>query len=152
MDSVFKNVVIEVSFDETLYDQLKSLRGNSTLVTAEKVHLVHVYNNKAGDKFPMGIDDRDKMIAYMDEKLNSLKCELLPESANEDSWYTKILMNSDIKLETLKFLDEVEADLVVTATRGSGGSPVVFDDSFSSYLLQHSPCDVLVVRPVHQAS
>jgi nucleotide-binding universal stress UspA family protein len=46
-----------------------------------------------------------------------------------------------------KYLEEVNADLVVVATRGKYGIPGLFSSSFADFLCKFSPCDILVMRP-----
>ena len=45
------------------------------------------------------------------------------------------------------YLKEVDAQLVVTASRGKHGIEGFFSSSFSDFLIKHAPCDVLVMRP-----
>jgi nucleotide-binding universal stress UspA family protein len=46
----------------------------------------------------------------------------------------------------LNYLKEINADLVVTATRGKHGIDGFFSSSFTDFLCKFSPCDVLVMR------
>ena len=47
----------------------------------------------------------------------------------------------------ISYIKEVEADLVVVATRGKHGIEGFFSSSLADFLCKYSPCDVLVVRP-----
>jgi nucleotide-binding universal stress UspA family protein len=55
------------------------------------------------------------------------------------------------KKEIIKtYLEEVDADLVVVATRGKYGIPGLFSSSLADFLCKFSPCDILVMRPKKQ--
>lgn len=52
------------------------------------------------------------------------------------------------KKEIIKtYLENVQADLVVLATRGKYGIPGLFSSSLADFLCKFSPCDILVMRP-----
>lgn len=49
--------------------------------------------------------------------------------------------------EVIEFLKNVNATLIVVATRGKHGFEGLFHSSFTDYMVKFAPCDVFVVRP-----
>lgn len=151
MKNVYESVVIEVGLDKESLHNLEYLKDSPVLNNAKKVTFLHVYNDKSDIHLPLDMKnrtDKNEIEKIIKLKLNDLKSILSPDKSL-DHWFTQVIYHSDSKLETLQFLKQVSADLVVVATRGKHGASGLFRDSFSSYLVEYSPCDVYVVRPIH---
>ena len=150
MKEKYTSVVIEVSMEDSLLDQLKYLQNSPILKFADQVHFIHIYNDQSDTKFPVNIDSKSnsEVEKYISDKLKGLMDDLKPDDVKGE-WFFKVLFHSDYKLHTLQFLKEVKADLVVLATRGEQGIQGMFKDSLSFYLAENSPCDVYILRPVH---
>ena len=151
MKSEYKSVVIEVSLDKDCLQMLKHLKNSPVLENAKKVTLLHVYNDKTDIHLPMDLKnkhDKTEVETAIKKAMNQVRDEIVP-TGDCDHWFTQVIYHSDAKLETLQFLKQVAADLVVVATRGNHGATGVFKDSFANYLMEYSPCDVYVLRPVH---
>ncbi|PIP95286.1 MAG: hypothetical protein COW00_18795 [Bdellovibrio sp. CG12_big_fil_rev_8_21_14_0_65_39_13] len=151
MKSVYDSIVVEVGIDKDSIHNLEFLKDSPVLNNAKKVTFLHVYNEKSDIHLPLDMKDRAnkaEVEKIVKAKLNDLKKVLSPEKSM-DNWFTQVIYHSDAKLETLQFLKQVSADLVVVATRGKHGASGLFRDSFSSYLVEYSPCDVYVIRPIH---
>ncbi|MCO4795082.1 MAG: universal stress protein [Bacteriovoracaceae bacterium] len=152
MKGKYESVVIDVSLDDTCSDQLLSLKGSPVLKNASHVYIVSVYNESMKECLPSNIvdpKDFDEIGKFAKAKLEDLKMELLPSGVESSSWHTEVVFNNDSKRVALEYLNERKASLAITATRGEQGISGVFKDSFAFYLVQHAPCDVYVVRPVH---
>ncbi|MBY0415735.1 MAG: universal stress protein [Bdellovibrionales bacterium] len=65
----------------------------------------------------------------------------------KETLVTKCFFDSSRERKIKEYLENVEADLVVTATRGKHGIGGFFSSSFTDYLCKFSPCDVFVMRP-----
>ena len=63
---------------------------------------------------------------------------------------SKCFFTYDHKEKMVEYLKEVNANLVVSATRGKSGLAGFFSSSFTEHLCKFSPCDVLVLRPVNK--
>jgi len=151
MKSNYESVVIKVGIDKDSIHNLESIKDSPVLNNAKKVTFLHVYNEKSDIHLPLDMKnrtDKTEVEKVVKAKLNDLKKVLSPEKSM-DNWYTQVIYHSDAKLETLQFLKQVSADLVIVATRGKHGASGLFRDSFSSYLVEYSPCDVYVIRPIH---
>lgn len=152
MKGKYKNVVIDVSLEESCVDQLMSLKNSPVLRNADQVFIVTVYNETMKSCLPVELIDHtdlEQIEKYAKSRLEDIKLELLPDGVDSSGWYTEVIFNKDAKRVALEYLTERKADLAVTTTRGEQGISGFFKDSFAFYLVQHSPCDVYVVRPVH---
>lgn len=152
MKGKYESVVIDVSLEEGCFDQLMSLKDSPILKNANHVYIMTVYNEKMKASLPSHIvdhSDHDEISKYAKAKMEDLKMELLPSGVGSESWHTEIVFNNDTKKVALEYLKERKANLAITTTRGEQGITGFFKDSFAFYLVQHAPCDVYVVRPVH---
>jgi nucleotide-binding universal stress UspA family protein len=147
MKERYESIVIDVSIDPAQLEQLRELKDNCFLKTAEKVHIVHIYNERSDKFLPLEIGKTDKTAIerYINGELENLKKEISEDAKGE--WFCQTLYNADAKLKSVDFLKEVNADLVILATRGLQGLEGVFKDSFAFYLVENAPCDVYVLRP-----
>lgn len=146
MKEKYDNVVIEVSLNPILMDAIKDLKDSPIVQEAKEIHLVHVTNSGDSVNLPESLDrrNRDEVDAYIDDVLEQLK-EYLMEGCDESTrWSQCAIHNRDVKLSAVEYLKDVNADLVVTATRGM--NECLYSDSFSCYLIGHSPCDVHVLK------
>jgi nucleotide-binding universal stress UspA family protein len=150
MKESYDNVVIDVSIEKTQLELVKYLKNSPILRCAKNVHLVHIYNETCDEFLPVNIRNCDKkeIEAFISSTLTDLRDEIKPEGST-GQWFTQTLFHADVKLHSIDFLKEVSADLVVSATRGQHGPSGFFKDSFTYFLVEHAPCDVYVLRPVH---
>ncbi|GAB4018168.1 MAG: hypothetical protein Fur0010_19200 [Bdellovibrio sp.] len=151
MKTSYDSVVVEVSLEKDCMKSLMSLKDSPVLFNAKKVTFLHVYNQNTEADLPFDIknmNDKSEVEKVIKQKMNDLKHKIAGQETPA-SWFTQVIYHSDAKLETLEFLKQVSADLVVVATRGGHGATGVFKNSFASYLVEYSPCDVYVIRPVH---
>lgn len=152
MKGKYESVVIDVSLEEGCFDQLMSLKDSPVLKNANHVYIVTVYNESMKGSLPSHIvdpTDHEEITNFAKSKMEDLKMELLPSGVGSESWHTEVVFNNDTKRVALEYLTERKANLAITATKGEQGISGVFKDSFAFYLVQHAPCDVYVVRPVH---
>ena len=142
-----ENIVIEVSLEEKLLDQLKSLASNPILENAKNIHLVSIINDSMKSMLPLNLESEKQQRNYLEELHQKLQASFgLKDNSKFQSHFH---YSNDEKIIALKFLEQNQSDLVVTATRGNNGIKGVFQNSFTEFLIENSPCDVYVVRPVH---
>lgn len=152
MKSKYKTVVIDVPMDDESVEQLMCLKDSPILDNANQIFLLTVYNDMMGHELPAWIvnkNDFPNIEKYVHDRLEDIMQELCPNEDQQRKWATRCLFNGDPKQATLDFLEEVKADLTISATRGEQNLFGVFKKSFSSHLIETAPCDVYVVRPVH---
>ena len=146
MKEKYENVIIEVSMNPALLEALRGLKNSPIVEDAKEVQLVHVANKSDECVLPVGIDrnNSEEVDSYIDETLRDLMAYLKEGGDEKVKWSSTTIHNKDSKLSAVEYLKDVNADLVVTATRG--GRDCLFSDSFSCYLIGHSPCDVYVIK------
>ena len=144
-----KNVAINISLNPKTFEQLESLVDSPILKSAKKVSLVHIYNKESQSSFlpcknghTLTLEDVEK---HVTKKLSKFR-ELLHLDTEIE---IKVIFNRDAKIKVLEYLEQNKTDLVVVSTRGEMGVEGLFKNSFSFWLVEHAPCDVYVVRPVH---
>ena len=146
----FKNIAILVSLDEKHVKELSELKDSELLSHADNIYFVHIFSERSKKDLPLSVDSHDfeDVKHFVMDRLKELCTELVPSHHNEnDERHCHCLFNSSEKIKVLDYLEEVKADLVITSTKGEQGLEGVFKESFSFWLVEHAPCDVLVVRP-----
>lgn len=143
----FENIVIEVSTEKDMIKQLECLSASPLVTSAKDIHLLSVLNDQQRDFLPLNIETDEQIEEYVKSLHSDLRDKL---SKNSDATVSSnMILRSDSKLEAVEYLKKVKADLVITATHGNMGVKGVYMNSFTEFLLMHSPCDVYVVRPIH---
>lgn len=144
-----KNYVLCASLDEQSLNTLKKIRTDLDLRHA-KVHIVTVMEIQS---YLLGvmpyIYPTEAQYPEIEEGAISVLKGLADSLGIPDNQIVlKCFFSNEREKPILKYLKEVNADLVVTATRGKHGIEGLFASSFTDYLCRFSPCDVLAIRPV----
>jgi nucleotide-binding universal stress UspA family protein len=144
-----KTYVICTTLEENSISTLKRIKDGLDLKNAN-VHIVtifetHVYNV---DLVPYIFPTEAQYGEIENASKPILKSLARSIGADEKSTITQCFFSSDREKRIKNYLNEVEADLVITATRGKHGIDGLFSSSFTDYLCKFSPCDVLVMRPL----
>lgn len=142
-----KNIVICVDLTEESLKTLEKLQFKFNL-NQSIVHLVHVFEIKRGmveftpviypssDQYPEIENSVVDMLSSLSEKL-----DLNPGQVKMKCFF------NDSKESCLKdYLKEINADLVVLATRGKHGVSGFFASSLTDFLCKYAPCDIFVMR------
>lgn len=143
--SKFQNVVVELSCEKELFDRFKSLGGNPIIEQAENVHLISVFNEKQKNYLPLNIETAEDIEEYF-KNLHS-EIESILSKGSGAKFTSHLHLNANSTIDAVDFLKEIKADLVVTATRGDSGVKGVFQNSFTEFMVENSPCDIYVIRP-----
>ena len=143
-----KNYVICTTLEEESLNTLKKLKNDIELKNA-RIHIITIvekqiytvelaaYIYPVENQYP-AIESSALTI------LNSLASDL---GVNQDQVTCKCFFEYDREKKVKEYINEVNADLVVVATRGKHGVEGFFSSSFADFLCKFSPCDVLVMRP-----
>lgn len=145
-----KNIVLCANLNDPSLELLSTLKNSPLLESAEKVYIVHCFEIQiytsdiiapyvfpTKDKYPELEEATVRVLDTLRDKLglDKSKVEL------------KCFFDESPKKKTKEFLEEVNADLCVVATRGKHGIKGLFSSSFADHLLKYSPCDIFVLRP-----
>ncbi|MDO9183050.1 MAG: universal stress protein [Bacteriovorax sp.] len=146
-----KSIVICASLNPETHNTLKSITSKIDLQHAQ-VFIVHVFEIQfatteitamaypSADQYP---EIEKSIMQTLDKIATSLA---LPEK----TLVIKKCIFSHSREAALKdYLKEVNAEMVVVATRGKHGIAGLFSSSMTDFLCKYSPCDVLVLRPQH---
>ncbi len=149
-DFVMKEIVLCASLTDESLDLLKSLK-NSTLLDDARIHLVHcfeiqVYTNEFSpyiypteDKYPELTEAAKGILQNVENELKKF---------HPDTEFIKeVYFTQSPKQKMKEYLKEMNADLVVVATRGKHGIEGLFTSSFAEFLVKYSPCDIHILRP-----
>lgn len=143
-----KNIVLCVDLNQESIDTLKLLSGKINLKHS-RIHLVHVFENHLYNAdlvpFVFPLPEQHKEIEKSAvEILKRLGTDLDVPTENVNA---KCFFSFSREQKIKEFLTEVDANLVVIATRGRHGIEGFFTSSLTDFLCKYSPCDVFVLRP-----
>ena len=143
----YKHIVIDVSLNPETSKRLEALKDHSIIKNAQEVFFLHVTDKKDEHFLPVTIEKNDEKAydEYVQKFIEDLKKEICQNFKGKAQ--TRVIHNSNTKLRSVQFLREVNADLVVVSTRGEQGVSNFFSDSFTFWVIQEGPCDVLVLKP-----
>ncbi|MEA9355775.1 universal stress protein [Bacteriovorax sp. PP10] len=143
-----KNYVLCTTLDNECLNTLQKIRHQVDL----KHTMVHIVTVVKLNIYQIDLSPYiyPTEIQYANLELKAIEImKKLGESLNIDS--SQIIYQCFFeynKKETIKtYLEKINADLVVVATRGKYGIPGLFSSSFADFLCKFSPCDILVMRP-----
>lgn len=146
-----KTYVLCVNTDEDSVRNFKKINSDLDLSNA-MIHIVNLVEIKMynSDLVPYVYPYEEQYPAIEQATVSIL--ESLGESlgVQKNRLITKCFFTYDEKDKIVEYLQEVNADLVVSATRGKTGLAGFFSSSFTEHLCKFSPCDVLVLRPVEK--
>jgi len=146
-----KTYVLCVNTDEDSVRNFKKINSDLDLSNA-MIHIVNLVEIKMynSDLVPYVYPYEEQFPVIEQATLSIL--EGLGESlgVQKNRLITKCFFTYEEKEKIVEYLQEVNADLVVSATRGKSGLAGFFSSSFTEHLCKFSPCDVLVLRPVNK--
>jgi len=145
---VMKNIVLCASLNDPSLDLLGTLKG-SDIIKDANVHIIHCFEVQlyTADFAPYVYPTEEKYPELEEASqliLNPLKEKLASDCSSVNS---KVFFSQSPKQKIKEYLQEVNADMVVVATRGKHGIEGLFSSSFAEFLVKFSPCDVHILRP-----
>ena len=143
-----KKIVLCVDLNQDSIDTLKTLSSKIDLRGA-RVHLVHVFENQLynADLVPFMYPLPEQHLAIENSALAILNKLGLDLDLSTDNVKSKCFFAFSREQKIKEFITEVDASLVVVATRGRHGIAGFFTSSLADFLCKYSPCDVFVLRP-----
>lgn len=143
-----KKYVICTSLEEQSLATLKKLKKVIDLQQAE-VHVVTIFEIKLYnvDLAPYVYPSESQYPAIEKSAESILTTLAASLEIKKEKLITKCLFSSSMENAIKEYLVDVDADLVISATRGKHGLEGFFSSSFTDYLCKFSPCDILVLRP-----
>lgn len=142
-----KKIVLFSQLEEESLNQLKKIKSHMNVADFE-FHLVHchkiqVYMNELSIYSYPGEKQFEELKNATDNILKQFAKELGLKNFSVHSF-----IDADPKSRCVTFLEDIDADLCVVATKGKKGLEGFFESSFSSQMNKYAPCDVLVLRPI----
>lgn len=143
-----KNYVLCTSLEEESINTLKNLKGDIELKDA-MIHIVTVVEKQiyTVDLVPYAFPVETQFPSIEASAMDLLKSIGEALGVEQKNIICKCFFEYDREKTVKDYLDKVNADLAIVATRGKHGLDGFFSSSFTDYLCKFSPCDVLVMRP-----
>jgi nucleotide-binding universal stress UspA family protein len=146
-----QRIVIALPLEDSLLGPLHEWGKKFDFTHVESIHFVHVVKkNITPLEFGL-VESPDEVTYYdmvptLDKFLHDEAKKILPTDYKGD---VEFLVTKDFnpEEEIVDILKNVNATLVVVATRGKHGFEGLFHSSFTDYMVKFAPCDVFVVRP-----
>ncbi len=145
-----REIVLCATLTDQSLDLIKHLKG-SPLLNDARVHIVHcfeiqVYTNEFSpyiypteDKYPELTDAAKGILQNVEDELK--------KSHPNNEYVKEVYFSQSPKQKIKEYLADINADLVVVATRGKHGIEGLFTSSFAEFLVKYSPCDIHILRP-----
>lgn len=146
-----QKIVIALPLEESLLGPLHDWGKKFDFTHVESIHFVHVVKKNITPlefglvESPDDITYQD-MVPTLDKFLKDEARRILPVDFKGK---VEFLVTKDFnpEEEIIDILKNVNATLIVVATRGKHGLEGFFHSSFTEYMVKWAPCDVFVVRP-----
>ena len=145
-----KNVVVCVNIDKKSLAALKKVKEYLPKSNVN-LTLVHIWNKKAydypGDLIVPFYPNQSQAIEIEQEMKKQLdkQAYAFPD-VEPKNFETCVFSSSSPKSDTVDFLKENKASLVICLSAQKGSIENFFHSSFTNYLSAHAPCDVLNLR------
>jgi len=141
-----KKIVLFSQLEEDSLNQLKKIKKHMNVADFE-FHLVHCHKSQV-------YMNELSLYSYPTQEqfgdLRKATDNILTQFANElglVEFQVHSFLDDNPKMRCTTFLEDIDADLCVVATRGKKGIEGVFESSFANQMNKYAPCDVLVLRP-----
>lgn len=143
-----KNIVVCADLNQNSLDTLKKLSQSLDIqnATLHFVHVfeIHMYN---ADIVPVIFPTEVQYPEIEKSTLNILEKLAQDVGVKNDKVKLKCFFSHSREEKISSYIKEVNAEMVVVATRGKHGIEGFFSSSLADFLCKYSPCDVLVIRP-----
>ncbi|MAF76942.1 MAG: hypothetical protein CME63_05860 [Halobacteriovoraceae bacterium] len=145
-----REIVLCTTLTDHSLDLMKELKG-SPLLDDARIHIVHcfeiqVYTNEFSPYIYPTEDKYPELTEAAQSILQSVEDELKKEHPSSE-YIKEVYFTQSPKQKMKEYLSEINADLVVVATRGKHGIEGLFTSSFAEFLVKYSPCDIHILRP-----
>ena len=145
-----KNIVICTNIDDESFDSLGALNKYFKFEDLN-VHLLHLWSIQSysyqGDMivpfYPNQAQSEEitkKMEKALNDQINAFK------GIKKENFHVAVKTSESPKRESVEFLKENNADLVVSITPQKSAVGNFFHSSFTNYLAAHAHCDLLMIR------
>lgn len=143
-----KNYVFCTTLEEECIDTLKNIRHDIDLKHAQ-IHIITIVEIQVYNlELTPYVYPAESQYAEIEKSALMIMKSLGNSLGIEEKKITyKCFFEYNRESKVKSYLDHVDANLVITATRGKHGVAGFFSSSFTDYLCKFSPCDVLVMRP-----
>jgi len=145
-----QKIVIAMPTEEEFMPSI-SRWGHEYVWTKKQVYFVHVVRKDVSvsdmgvDETP-GREEQENMKQHMLEFIKNKASEMMPLSALKKAHF-EVLFAQTPADRLAEYAKEINAGMIVIATRNKRGFTGLFLSSFADRILKLSPCDVLVLRP-----
>ncbi|CAH1075488.1 universal stress protein [Candidatus Nitrotoga sp. 1052] len=145
-----QKIVIAMPAEEEFMPSI-SRWGHEYVWTKREIYFVHVIKKDISVS-EMGVEEipdkvtvenlKQQMLDFIKNKAR----EMMPELAFKKAHFEVLFAQSPAE-RLAEYAKEINAGMIVVATRNKRGFSGLFLSSFADRLLKLSPCDVLVLRP-----
>lgn len=146
-----QKIAIALPLEETLLGPLHEWGRKFDFTHVQSIHFIHVVKKNI-TPLEFGLvespDDGtyEEMVPTLKKFLKEEARKIIPSdySGKIEFHITKDFHPEE---EVIDILKNIQATLIVVATRGKHGFEGLFHSSFTDYMVKFAPCDVFVVRP-----
>ncbi len=149
-----EKIVICLSDKPELIKPLYRLAG-SEIFKNKEVHLINVFAQEIyAYEFSPYVWPDEKLFLELktsvEQGMKKTADELFPNAADRAHVEVHCFLHHSPKQKITEYLKEIDASMVVVATRGTHGLKGLFTSSTAEHLMKFSPCDVYVLRTTEE--
>lgn len=142
-------IVIAIPMDESLQEVFHDYLKENPFAPEDEIHFVHIFREEHLNYIMPPVSypiPGDKPI--IEKEILGIMKSLVEraELNNVKTLEYRCLFNESPKDMMISYLKNLNADLVISTTRGKKGFTSLFASSFSEHLLKWAPCRLLVLR------
>ena len=141
-------IMVAVNLNDQCLSTLKKLKDLPLINESVEVDLVHIFETKvffnelATYSYPSP-DQYESIKGNCMTILDNTAKEIFPDNAKVNK---EVFFHSSAKRMFLDLVEERKPNLIVTTTHIKGELESIFTSSFTEYLINHAPSEVLVLR------
>jgi nucleotide-binding universal stress UspA family protein len=150
-----QKLVIALPLEDSLLEPLHEWGRKFDFTHVESIHFVHVVKKNI-TPLEFGLVESPDDVTYQDmvptlQKFLKDEAKMIIPADFKGSIDFLVTKDFNPEEEMVDILKNLNATLLIVATRGKHGFEGLFHSSFTDYMVKFAPCDVFVVRPAPEA-
>lgn len=142
-----KNIVVLTALNDDSINLIKTFKDNPILQGAT-LHFYHCFeiNIYTTDLSPYIYPTEEQYEEIKKSSINILKEIAAEVATSSNKTQFQCEFSQSPKQKAIEYLQSINADCAIVATRGKHGIEGLFSSSFAEHLVKFSPCDIYILK------